>query len=413
MSLRSKLLLSPTYLKFAEFLVAAMSDPNMPPRSRFSINFTGDVMLGRLIDQLRSTHVSNPSEGRIISHFVMSNSALRIYSAKSPWGNMLPLFYSSNLNIINLETSVTTHPVPWPNKVFNYRMHPANVDFLREARVNYASLANNHSLDFCEEGLRETVATLANEGIAFAGAGKTKDEALKPAKLELRPLKSLEEADGWATEGERYDVHVYSASDHPRDWASVPGFHLIDYSSRTKERLRSLLTAENTAEPALKVFSVHWGPNYAWQPSSQTRNLAHYLVDECGVDVIHGHSSHHVQGVEVYKGKPIIYGCGDFVDDYAIDATFRNDISALWRLIARPKGDAEGLSVEGSRDLVMEKLEIYPTRCNRFVTDRLKREEEDYEWSADKLRQLSGEFGTKIREEKAEDGGPVLVVDLQ
>ena len=61
--------------------------------------------------------------------------------------------------------------------------------------------------------------------------------------------------------------------------------------------------------------------------------IAHYLIDDCGIDLIHGHSSHHIQGVETYKGKLIIYGCGDFVDDYALTPTYRNDLSAVWYVL--------------------------------------------------------------------------------
>ena len=71
------------------------------------------------------------------------------------------------------------------------------------------------------------------------------------------------------------------------------------------------------------LFSFHWGPNYQWYPNFKIRRLAWKLID-MGVDLIHGHSSHHVQGIEIYKGKPIFYGMGDFLDDYAVDATFRN-----------------------------------------------------------------------------------------
>ena len=64
------------------------------------------------------------------------------------------------------------------------------------------------------------------------------------------------------------------------------------------------------------VVSIHWGGNRGYAiPSAQTR-FAHKLIDAAGVDIIHGHSSHHVKGIEICKDKPIIYGCGDFLTDY-------------------------------------------------------------------------------------------------
>ncbi|PSN63713.1 hypothetical protein BS50DRAFT_87194 [Corynespora cassiicola Philippines] len=238
---------------------------------------------------------------------------------KSPWGNSLPLFHSANLNLINLETAVTTCAKPWPGKTFSYRMHPANLQCLREAHIDYVSLANNHTLDYGEEGLLETVKKLKGSNIPFAGAGVSPEEAQQPAVLGLKD------------EGKNYSMHVYSCADHPTEWFNVPNLHSIDYSSATRERLKQLLMS-NAIKPDLKIFSVHWGPNYSWAPSDDIRSLAHFLVDECAVDIVHGHSSHHVQGVEVYKGKLIIYGCGDFVDDYALHAEYRNDLSAVWRV---------------------------------------------------------------------------------
>ena len=367
----------------------------------FSINLTGDVMLGRLIDQLRPTHVSNPQEAQYIRPFAISDPRLRSYSSKSPWGGTLSLFHSSNLNIINLETSVTTHSTPWPDKAFNYRMHPANIDFLREARIHYASLANNHSLDFCEEGLVETVETLEREGIKFAGAGRSNEEALRPARLMLKD--NTRSSDSDAELADNYEVHVYSASDHPEEWSQVSGFHLIDYTSQTRDHLKKLLNAENIPKPSLKIFSVHWGPNYSWRPSRSIQDLAHFLVDECDVDIIHGHSSHHVQGVEVYKNKPIIYGCGDFVDDYAVDPAFRNNISALWRVVVGPKAEADV-------KLEVKKVEIYPTLCKRFITSRLQKNNPDYGWVKETLQRLSRTWGTKVAEEEGEDGYPKLMI---
>ncbi|KAF2116884.1 putative polyglutamate biosynthesis protein [Lophiotrema nucula] len=363
----------------------------MAPPTRFHLNFVGDVMLGRLVDQLLPTHVHNPEEAAYVAKVVASNPHLKNYDYKSPWGNTLPLFHSSHLNLINLETSATTHAKPWPDKVFNYRTHPANVQCLREARIGYASLANNHTLDFCGEALLETVRMLKDNGIQFAGAGETEEEARRPAVLDLR--------DG----EEKYQVDVWSVSDHPEDWSIVPNFHLIDYTSATRLRLKQLhtLTIE-TERSDLKIFSVHWGPNYSWTPSDDIRSLAHFLVDECDVDIVHGHSSHHVQGVEVYKGKLIIYGCGDFVDDYAVKHGHRNDLSAVWRVgLEVNQGDV------GKR-LKVKRLEVFPSRIKHFQANLLPRDDEDHQWVADKLRVLSKSFGTEAQEELGVEGQIVV-----
>ena len=204
-------------------------------------------MLGRLIDQMFSQHVKEPDEANIASSFRKSNSQLQNYGPESPWGTTLPVLRAADLNILNLETSATTHPTKWPNKVFNYRMHPENISALQAANISYAGLANNHTLDFSEPGLLETVQRVKNAGIAFAGAGESIDEARRPAILNLPA----------GDDKLKHEIHIWAGSDHPHDWSSIPTFHSIDYTQQTRARLKALLT-EPTFNNALKIFSVHW-----------------------------------------------------------------------------------------------------------------------------------------------------------
>lgn len=389
--------------------------PKMPTPRTFTLNLIGDVMLGRLVDQLWPQHVDNAREQRIISNFIDHHPYLASYSHHDPWGTTLPLFHSADLNLINLETSATTSNTPWPNKAFNYRMHPANaIAALSAARIDYVCLANNHTLDYGTDGLTETTWTVKKARIPFAGAGETTDESRRPAILSL-PRPATASATPEDRELPVHSVHVYSAADHPRDWAVVPTFHMIDYSAASRRLLKNVLTAawpspaadgsgvpKERGSPALKVFSVHWGPNYRWMPAAEIRGLAHFVIDECGVDVVHGHSAHHVQGVERYKGKLIVYGCGDFVDDYALNEEFRNDLGAVWRVVVSER--AEG-------GLRLDRLEVFPTRVERFRACLLEVGDADHAWVRERIGGLSRELGTAVREELGEMGQ--LVVDLK
>lgn len=371
-------------------------------------------MLGRLIDQLYPTHVYSPEDEEHV-RTVRARYRLETYTAQSPWGSTLPLFQEeeSDLNIINLETSITTHSTPWPEKAFNYRMHPANaVSILSAAKIDFACLANNHTLDFGTEGLVETVWTLkyppdssgnsenqdvekGHHRVAYAGAGETTQEAISPAILELPRSKSQRGAKHGGRPGplskqdldERHNlnesgdgkhlIHIYAATDHPQVWRDVPTFHFIDYSERTKEHLKRLIgkhsflgqeNSANSPSPSLKVFSIHWGPNYRWHPDNAIRSLAHFLIFECDVDIVHGHSSHHVQGIECpAPGKVIIYGCGDFVDDYALNKEFRNDLGALYRVTVREEEihDQHDKSRK-TKKVKPIRLEIFPTKISHF-----------------------------------------------
>ena len=407
------------------------------PCSELTLTLLGDVMLARLIDQLLPNHVSSTKDSENATRIKSAHPSLQNYTPSSPWGTTLPLLKETDLLLINLETPATTTTTPWPNKKYNYRTHPANLSVLETAHVDYTNLANNHVLDYTEEGLLETVWSLKNARIPFGGAGETTDEAYKPVRLWLPREKqeySYRSAGGpvqaipcsWAgREGMGgFAVDVYSFADHPREWGSVPTFHFIDYEDGTRVKLRRLLGSTRSSSgkdggtgsgagdgagaemgSALKIVSVHWGPNYSWFPSEKIRALAHFLVDECGVDIIHGHSSHHLQGVEVYKGSVIMYGCGDFVDDYVLRERFRNDLGAVWKVIVREVGDDE----DGKR-LVLDRLEIFPTRIELFQACRLDVGDADHGWVRRKITELSGELGTEVRSELGLDGQ--IIIDI-
>jgi poly-gamma-glutamate synthesis protein (capsule biosynthesis protein) len=124
------------------------------------------------------------------------------------------------------------------------------------------------------------------------------------------------------------------------------------------------------------VVSVHWGGNWGYEVPARHREFAHALIDEAGVDVVHGHSSHHPKAVEVYRGRPILYGCGDLLNDYeGIEGheTYRGDLTLMYFLRVSPSG---GLV---SFELVPLRIERFQLRRAaaaeaRWLTDRLDRE---------------------------------------
>ncbi|KAF1815545.1 hypothetical protein P152DRAFT_505431 [Eremomyces bilateralis CBS 781.70] len=375
-----------------------------PPE--FHLTFLGDVMLGRLIDQLLP-HPLPPSPSTLpISTAITRSPSLTPYPLTAPFSTTLPLLLSSALLLLNLETAATTHPVPWPSKTFAYRTHPAHIAALAAAHVDYAGLANNHVLDFREPGLRETIAAVEGTGISYAGARQSVEEEWTPAVLRVPREEGSEGGDG------PFFVHVWAATDHPSEWEDTGLVHMIDYTAATRARLKALLTAPraDAPPPDLVVFSVHWGPNYRWTPAAEVRGLARFLIDECGVDVVHGHSSHHVQGVKVYKRRLVLFGCGDFVDDYAVDGGWRNDLGAVWRVVVEGSKEDKGREGRG-KGLVVKKLEVFPTAIRRFRAERLGPEEADHEWVTEKIRGLSGELGTTVEEGTGEEGQLVVNVN--
>jgi poly-gamma-glutamate capsule biosynthesis protein CapA/YwtB (metallophosphatase superfamily) len=225
------------------------------------------------------------------------------------WGEALAVLarVRPDARIVNLETSITTSEEAAP-KGINYRMHPGNVALLRAAGIDCCVLANNHVLDWSEAGLIETLDTLAAAGIGSAGAGRNLPAASAPASLPVR-------GDG------RVLVFAFGARDSgiPRAWAAQPakpGVHLLpDFSTATVERVARLVQGSRRRGDIV-VASIHWGANWGFHVPDNHRRFAHALIDRAGIDVVHGHSSHHPKAIEVYRGRPILYGCGELLDDY-------------------------------------------------------------------------------------------------
>lgn len=111
-----------------------------------------------------------------------------------------------------------------------------------------------------------------------------------------------------------------------------------------------------------------------------------------------------IQGVEVYKRKLVICGCGDFVDDYAADKTYRNDLSSIWRVLVKE-------SKENSEILKIKKLEVFSTRIKLFQVNLLHSSDPDHTWVQTKLTDLSQQHGTKVEEKLADEGQVVVCVE--
>jgi len=278
----------------------------------------GDVMLGRGIDQalphsnaprLYEDYVKD-ARGYIALAENANGPFRRPLGFGDVWGDALAELerVAPHVRLINLETSVTTREEPYPDKGIHYRMHPGNVPCLTAARVDCCALANNHVLDWGREGLRETLASLRGAGIATAGAGETREEAERPAVLPVQG---------------KGRVLVFSFGTHgsgiPPEWAAeedAPGVDLLPGLSwatvrRIAERVRAVKRAGD-----IVIASIHWGGNWGYGVEPEQRAFAHGLIDAAGVDLVHGHSSHHPRGIEVHRERLILYGCGDFLNDY-------------------------------------------------------------------------------------------------
>jgi poly-gamma-glutamate synthesis protein (capsule biosynthesis protein) len=345
----------------------------------------GDVMTGRGIDQVLPHPVAPhlfESWARTAAAYVelaerVSGPIGRRLGCDYPWGDALPVLrdFRPSARIVNLETAVTTSEDAAPGKGIHYRMNPANVACLTGAGIDCCVLANNHVLDWGREGLLQTLDCLHAAGLRTAGAGRDAPEAAAPAEIAL-------------ASGGRVLVFACAAADSgvPAEWTAArqqAGVNFVDrISARTAAPLAELVRQHRRAGDIV-VLSVHWGGNWGFDVSREQRAFAHRLVDDGGADVVHGHSSHHVKGMEVYRGKLILYGCGDFLNDYEGirgQERFRADLSLMYfPLLDAASGD-------------LRELRAVPMRIRRFRLERA--DGEDAAWLRRTLEREGALFGT-------------------
>ena len=197
--------------------------------------------------------------------------------------------FNQELVLANLEGPVCADGLPVSNKV-GVCLHSTPFDI--QGRWAF-SLANNHMMDFQEEGLRQTRTFLEEKGYAFAGAGETEEDARKPMFLEEN--------------GNR--IAVFSCCERQFGVATSDSAGVAAMGVWLYEAIRSV---QARGEADFVIVSCHAASEFCPWPSPQLRDFYHSLVD-AGADVIHGHHAHVPQGWETYKDKPIFYGLGNFV----------------------------------------------------------------------------------------------------
>lgn len=175
------------------------------------IALTGDVMLGRLVNE-----------------YVIQNRSMR---PEALWSDVLPVMLAADCRLINLECVISDLGEEWhpTTKAFHFRAGPRAIDFLRTAKINGVTLANNHVLDYGPEALLDCLTLLDQAGIKRTGAGPTMEEALAPLALDL-------------PEGR---LAVMALTDNEPEWEATmtkPGVNYVAYGDHgLKEPYRSRL----------------------------------------------------------------------------------------------------------------------------------------------------------------------------
>ena len=294
----------------------------------------GDVMLGRGVDQI----LPSPGDPTLHERYV-SDARTYVDMAETrtgripnrvdyawPWGDALRMLHelAPDVRVGNLETSITRSGDFAPGKAVHYRMSPDNVPCLAAVAPDVCALANNHVLDFGRTGLADTLVVLSDAGLGAVGAGGDARAAREPAIVPVRgDTRVIVFACGMPSSG------------IPPSWAAGPmrsGVNLVpDLSDRSAAEITDQFSVAKRCGDIV-VVSVHWGSNWGYDVSPDQRHFAHRLLDG-GADIVHGHSSHHPRPIEIYRDKLVLYGCGDFVNDYegiASHESFRDDLRLMY-----------------------------------------------------------------------------------
>ena len=357
---------------------------------------SGDVMTGRGIDQI----LPHPCEPEIYEDYLKSALdyvalAERVHGLiETPvsfdyiWGEALDELSQRkpDARIVNLETAVTASDAPEP-KGINYRMNPANIAALTVAGLDACLLSNNHVLDWGEDGLLDTLDAVRGAGILTAGAGRNLPEASAPAIIQVAPS---------------CRVLVFGlgleSSGIPPFWAAGahrPGIRFLpSLSKKTAEALASEVTTQK--QPGdIAVLSIHWGSNWGYRIAAEQQAFARTLIDLGACDILHGHSSHHARAIEIYRRKLILYGCGDFINDYEGirgHEEFRGDLLPMY------------LPEVNEADGALEALTIVLFQMRRFSLRRASLQ--DAQWFQAEINAQSPTAQLSVRDDGSLDFRP-------
>ena len=226
---------------------------------------------------------------------------------KNPFIHVKSVIKKADIIFFNLETVVSPIPVDdkykWPEKDFHYQSCGIQLLELKKMckdKLIFVSITNNHSLDFSYHGLKATMNFLTDNKFLF------------PRKT-LPVIKN-----NYCF----FDITDHCGCNDPDLWAK----HIWLVDLHNKSNWKSILKKVNKYKKYFIVFSVHWGTNWLKHIPHYMTEFGKALIDN-GVQIVFGHSAHHIppKSMQLYKKGLIIYGLGDFVNDYSVRNNYKSD----------------------------------------------------------------------------------------
>lgn len=233
------------------------------------------------------------------NYAMMSNFVSRGSNMEDTFGNgLLYEMQQADIFMLNNEFTFTDRGTPTPGKLYTFRSKTANVSFLKEMGADIVSLANNHSYDYGEVSLLDTLDTLKNADIPYAGAGENLAEAMEPYYLIANGMKLAFVA---GTQLEKYD----NAETKGATETAAGTLRCVN----PENLLQSIRIAEENAD--FTILFIHWGTETQetidWMQEEQVS-----MYTEAGVDLIIGAHPHVLQKIDYVDGVPVVYSLGNF-----------------------------------------------------------------------------------------------------
>lgn len=304
------------------------------------------------------------------------------------------LLQSADLTIGNLECPIAVEAETIKAR-YPYKVPPWTLEGLKWAGFDAVSLANNHLVDCNREGMLETFHYLGQAQLPFFGAGENIEQAKEPG---IYPLGNLKVAFCGQIAGETY-IHEYFDGIGEKEYRRKHS-QMVRRMQAKKNMPGTVIANKNTVVEMVKrakeqadlvIVYLHWGIRY-YRPATDFQREVGQAAIDAGADLVVGHHAHFWQPVEVYKGKPIIYGLGNFAFG---SANRQADEGLITRVILR--------------DGKIERVELFPLYIKnadqkvRYQSKIMKGAS-----AVDLLSRLQAESAKLGAEIKIEDGRGVL-----
>lgn len=315
------------------------------------------------------------------------------------WGQIMTAC-GADLGFANLESPVSDLGQPLTDKAYTFRAPPETAAQLQPSGFHVVSLANNHALDFGPEALRDTLARLEQSGVIAVGAGRDRGEAYRPSLVQVGSAQvvCLAFTDTFAVPLQ-YRA-MWEAGADRAGTALLVDHTVVVNAVREARQLADRGGRSAAPTRGLVLVSFHWGYEYLRRPAATDRRLAHKAID-AGADLVVGHHPHVTQGIEVYRGRLILYSLGNLLFDS--DRSPDRTVAALVTVERDPV--ARGWATTDCRvvPFAMDRTHLELPEAGDAQARRLLEE----------IAELSAELGTRshLEPEAVLDGKEVLVLD--